>query len=80
MRGPGVWVPVVEGSDRTGVLALTVPEASDDVVETCEELGVLTGYLIVALSRTTDIYNLYRRRRSCRSRPVCSGTSYLRSS
>ena len=62
--GTRVWVPVVEGSDRTGVLALTVPEASDEVVATCEELGVLTGYLIAALSRTTDIYNLYRRRRS----------------
>ena len=29
--GVRVWVPIVEGSDRTGVLALTVPEATEDV-------------------------------------------------
>src|ERR1700730_5338897 len=27
-----VWVPIVEGSDRTGVLALTVPQLSDDLM------------------------------------------------
>src|SRR4051794_25370325 len=44
--GVRVWVPVVEGSDRTGVLALTVPEATDVAVAQCEELGLFTGYLI----------------------------------
>jgi serine phosphatase RsbU (regulator of sigma subunit) len=59
-----VWVPIVEGSDRTGVLALTLPTATDEVVAVCEELGLLTGYLIATHARSTDLYNLHRRRRA----------------
>lgn len=62
--GVRVWVPIVEGSDRTGVLALTVDAATDEVVSRCEELGLFAGYLIATQARSTDIYNLYRRRRS----------------
>lgn len=62
--GIRVWVPLLEGSDRTGVVALTVPRADDDVLRNCEELGLLAGYLIAAQARCTDVYNLYRRRRS----------------
>jgi len=62
--GVRVWVPIVEGSDRTGVLALTVPEASEEVVAMCEELGMFAGYLIATQARSTDLYNLHRRRRS----------------
>ncbi|MGQ0617340.1 MAG: PP2C family protein-serine/threonine phosphatase [Acidimicrobiia bacterium] len=61
-RGARAWVPIVEGSDRTGVVALTVAEADDTVLEACEELGLLAGYLIAAHARCTDLYNLYRRR------------------
>lgn len=63
-EGVRVWVPIVEGSDRTGVLAVTVPKATDAVVGMCEELGLFAGYLIAAHARSTDIYNLHRRRRS----------------
>jgi phosphoserine phosphatase RsbU/P len=59
-----VWVPIVEGSDRTGVLALTVRDSSDEILDTCEELGLLAGYLIATQARTTDLYNLHRRRRA----------------
>jgi serine phosphatase RsbU (regulator of sigma subunit) len=59
-----VWVPVREGSDVTGVLALTLTDASDEHLGAAEELGLLTGYLIAAQARCTDLYNLYRRRRS----------------
>lgn len=62
--GVRVWVPIVEGSDRTGVLAVTVSDATDDVTRTCEELGLLAGYLIATQARATDLYNLHRRRRS----------------
>ena len=58
-----VWIPVVEGSDRTGVLALTLPSFDDRLADACEELGLLAGYLIAAHARCTDLYNLYRRRR-----------------
>ena len=59
-----VWVPIIEGSDRSGVLALTVPEATEQVIAACEELGWFAGYLIATHARSTDLYNLYRRRRS----------------
>jgi serine phosphatase RsbU (regulator of sigma subunit) len=57
-------VPIIEGSDRTGVLAVTVPEATDEIVAACEEIGLFTGYLIATHARSTDIYNLHRRRRA----------------
>jgi serine phosphatase RsbU (regulator of sigma subunit) len=62
--GQRVWVPIIEGSDRTGVLAVTVPDATDEIVAVCEELGLLTGYLIATQARSTDLYNLHRRRRA----------------
>lgn len=62
--GRRVWVPITEGSDRTGVLALTVPEITDALATSCEELALFAGYLIATQARTTDIYNLHRRRRS----------------
>jgi serine phosphatase RsbU (regulator of sigma subunit) len=63
-EGVRVWVPILEGSDRTGVVALTVPAADDALLEASEELGLLAGYLIAAHARCTDLYNLHRRRRS----------------
>ena len=62
--GVRVWVPIVEGSDRTGVLALTVPSLSDEVTRACEELALFTGYVIATQARFTDRYNVHRRRRS----------------
>lgn len=59
-----VFVPIVEGSDRTGVLALTVPDVNDGVLGRCEELGLFVGYLIAVHGRSTDLYNLHRRRRA----------------
>jgi serine phosphatase RsbU (regulator of sigma subunit) len=46
------------------VLALTVQEASEEVVGMCEELGLFAGYLIATQARSTDLYNLHRRRRA----------------
>lgn len=62
--GDRIWVPIVEGSDRTGVLAFTVPAVTDEVVAAGEELALLAGHLIATHARTTDLYNLRRRRRS----------------
>jgi serine phosphatase RsbU (regulator of sigma subunit) len=59
-----VWIPIVEGSDRTGVVALTLQTTNDSLFAACEELGLLAGYLIAAHARCTDLYNLHRRRRS----------------
>ena len=62
--GTRVWVPIIEGSDPTGVLALTVPAVNDETIRACQELGVLAGYLIATHARVTDLYNLHRRRRA----------------
>ena len=62
--GQRVWVPIIEGSDRTGVLAVTVPAATEEVVAACEVLGLFAGYLIATQARSTDLYNLHRRRRA----------------
>ena len=63
-EGSRVWIPVIEGSDRTGVLALTVPSADDEILGACETLGRLAGYFVATQSRTTDLYNLHRRRKA----------------
>src|SRR4051812_2997779 len=62
--GVRVWVPIIEGSDRTGVLAVSVAEASDEILTACAEVGVFAGYLIATQARSTDMYNLHRRRQS----------------
>ena len=46
------------------MIALTVPESSEATLAACEELALLAGYLIATQARTTDVYNLHRRRRS----------------
>jgi hypothetical protein len=63
-EGVRVWVPLLEGSDHTGVVALTLPAVDDRLLEACEELGLFAGFLIAAEARCTDAYNLYRRRHS----------------
>jgi serine phosphatase RsbU (regulator of sigma subunit) len=62
--GVRVWVPIVEGSDRTGVLAATTTDSTDDTIVALGELGQFAGYLIAAHAPATDLYNLHRRRRS----------------
>ncbi len=62
--GTRVWTPIIEGSDRTGVLALTVSGPANSILDACEELGLLAGYLIATQARTTDWYNGHRRRRA----------------
>jgi len=61
--GARVWVPIMEGSDPTGVLALTVPETTDKAIQASEDLGLFAGHLIATQARYTDMYNLRRRRR-----------------
>lgn len=63
-EGIRVWVPILEGSDPTGVLALTVPAGGPEILAACEDLGILAGYLIATHARVTDVFNLYRRRKA----------------
>jgi serine phosphatase RsbU (regulator of sigma subunit) len=62
--GLRVWVPVCEGSDRTGVLALTLPDNAPPGIQAATDLGVLAGYLIAINARVSDVFNLHRRRQA----------------
>jgi serine phosphatase RsbU (regulator of sigma subunit) len=62
--GTRVWVPIIEASDPTGVLALTIPNADEASLANFEDLGILAGYLIATQARVTDVYNLHRRRQA----------------
>jgi hypothetical protein len=62
--GVRVWVPLVERGERTGVVCLTVTEATDEVVEDCVRLGRFAGLLVRSFARTTDLLHLCRRRQS----------------
>ncbi len=60
-----VCVPVLEGSDCTGVIAFTVTEELDAAAQRhCEEIGMLAGAAIAVAARYTDLFNLVRRRRA----------------
>lgn len=62
--GVRVWVPVFEHSVRTGVLGVTVPEASPEVLQHCSSLGMLAGLLLASASRYTDLVHVRKRGRS----------------
>ncbi|MCU1494947.1 MAG: Protein serine/threonine phosphatase [Acidimicrobiaceae bacterium] len=60
-----VCVPIFEGSECTGVLALTLrSDPNDDDRRLCEELGMFAGAAISIAARYTDLYNLVRRRKA----------------
>ncbi|HEX3906460.1 MAG TPA: PP2C family protein-serine/threonine phosphatase [Mycobacteriales bacterium] len=64
-RGDGarVWVPLVHGTMRTGVLAVTVPEADEATVSNLEMLGVFMGLVLAATDPLSDLSHLRRRGR-----------------
>jgi serine phosphatase RsbU (regulator of sigma subunit) len=62
--GTRLWVPICEGSDRTGVVALTLPDDGEARVRSAEDLGTLAGYLIAINARVSDVFNLHRRRKA----------------
>ncbi len=62
--GIRLWVPILEGSDRSGVLAVTLPDTDTGRIKECEALGILTGYLLTVNGRVSDLFNLHRRRKA----------------
>jgi phosphoserine phosphatase RsbU/P len=74
--GGGWWVPMVNGTDRLGVINFTViggVEVHDDVTrQRCETLAGLVGHLITVTAPKGDF--LYQVRRS---RPMSTGAELL---
>lgn len=61
-NGTRIWVPIMEGSERTGVLALTVAkQAAELAVIELEMLGAFAGLLLAATSKCSDLPHLHRR-------------------
>jgi len=64
---PTLWLPVVDGAERLGVLEVTVAEGDglddDLVLERCRYLGHLTGHLIAAKRPYGDALERIQRRR-----------------
>ena len=58
-----VWVPVVEQTTRTGVLALTVPDGGPETLAQAELLGVFAGLVTAMVMRVSDTPWLRRRGR-----------------
>ena len=61
--GARLWAPILEGTDVTGIVAVTVFQLDDGALEMAEMLGRLAGYLLATWSNVTDRYNVHRRRK-----------------
>jgi serine phosphatase RsbU (regulator of sigma subunit) len=61
--GIRVWVPVSEQASRTGVLAVTIGDATPEAIERVELLGVFAGLVIAAAARVSDVPYVRRKGR-----------------
>jgi hypothetical protein len=69
-----VWVPVVEQTTRTGVLAVTVPHADPQVLAQAGVLGVFAGLVVASAARVSDVP--YVRRRGGRAMSLPAGMQW----
>ncbi len=61
-NGVRIWVPILEGSERAGVLALTVTrDIAESAVHELEALGAFAGLLLAATAKCSDLPHLHRR-------------------
>ncbi|HVL28688.1 MAG TPA: PP2C family protein-serine/threonine phosphatase [Acidimicrobiales bacterium] len=58
-----LWAPLIDGSERLGVLYLRAPALSDRLVDSCVGLAALVAELVVSKSQYGDFLVLARRRR-----------------
>lgn len=60
--GHRLWVPLVDGADRLGVIGLTVDDDDPELLSTCASLAHLIASLVLSKSLTGDALQLVRRR------------------
>ena len=60
--GRRVWLPLLDGTERVGVMALTVDELDDDVRGYIRRLGGHIAHLLFSKGMYTDDYHRVRRR------------------
>jgi serine phosphatase RsbU (regulator of sigma subunit) len=61
--GQRLWVPILDGGDRLGVLGVTVAENDAGKRHGCETLASLVALLLVSKRAYTDVYEMQRRSR-----------------
>jgi serine phosphatase RsbU (regulator of sigma subunit) len=60
--GQRLWLPLLDGAERLGVLGLTLPRVNDPLRKRCRWLASLTAELLVSKTQYTDSYSVVRRR------------------
>ncbi len=59
-----MWVPLMSGAERLGILELVVPDASGRLDAEARLLATLISQLVLTLGASSDMYAQLRRRRS----------------
>ena len=62
--GRRLWLPLLDGAERLGVLGLTLPRVDDGLRKRCGWLATLIAEMILSKDQYTDSYALARRRQS----------------
>jgi hypothetical protein len=62
--GRRLWLPLLDGAERLGVLGLTLPSVDDPARAQCSWLATLVAELLMTKGQYTDSYFLARRRQS----------------
>jgi hypothetical protein len=62
--GRRLWLPLLDGAERLGVLGLTLPSVDDALRAQCSWLATLVAELLMTKGQYTDSYFLTRRRQS----------------
>ncbi|HEY4791416.1 MAG TPA: PP2C family protein-serine/threonine phosphatase, partial [Actinomycetes bacterium] len=60
--GRRLWLPLLDGAERLGVLGLTLPSVDDPLRKRCGWLATLVAELIMSKDQYADGYSLTRRR------------------
>jgi serine phosphatase RsbU (regulator of sigma subunit) len=60
--GRRLWVPLLDGAERLGVLGLTLPSIDDALRVRCRWLATLVAELLMSKNQYTDAYSMARRR------------------
>jgi hypothetical protein len=62
--GRRLWLPLLDGAERLGVLGLTLPSVDDVLRKRCSWLATLVAEMILSKDQYTDTYSLVRRRQA----------------
>jgi serine phosphatase RsbU (regulator of sigma subunit) len=60
--GQQLWLPLLDGAERLGVLGLTLPTIDNPLRKRCSWLATLVAELLLSKGQYTDIYSQARRR------------------